>query len=95
MSKKRHPVDIEKAMQPAARTSTRAPDPAVAPLAPLKGRTHKFNITGYFSAGVKARVKVLCAVQNLTVQQLLADALRDYFTKHGGVDVGSAPPLEW
>lgn len=90
----KHRIDIVKAMQPAARTSRRAPVPPVASLAtPLKGRTHKFNITGYFSAGVKTRVKLLCAVQNVTVQQLLADALRDYFAKHG--DVAGAPPLEW
>jgi hypothetical protein len=51
------------------------------------GRANKVNLTGYFPPEVKKQLRMMCAEQDKTIQQILAEALNDLFAKHGKPEI--------
>ena len=51
------------------------------------GRENKRNVTGYFPPEVKRQLRLLCAEQDTTIQELLAEALNDLFAKYGKAEI--------
>lgn len=51
------------------------------------GRVGKTNITGYFPPAVKKQLRLLAAERETTIQNLLAEALNDFFAKHGKPEI--------
>ena len=49
------------------------------------GREGKSNVTGYFPPEVKKQLRLLAAEHDTTIQNLLAEALNDLFSKHSHV----------
>jgi hypothetical protein len=51
------------------------------------GRENKRNVTGYFPPEVKHQLRLLCAEQDTTIQEMLAEALNDLFAKYGKAEI--------
>ena len=91
------PVDLQKAMMQSARASSSSRRPAVVEQAPQAvappdrhyrpGREGKANVTGYFPPAVKKQLRILAAEQETTIQDLLAEALNDFFAKNGKPEI--------
>jgi hypothetical protein len=46
-------------------------------------RVGKAPVTGFFSHEVKRHLRILAATKQTTIQQILSEALSDYFVKNG------------
>ena len=51
------------------------------------GREGKSNVTGYFPPEVKKQLRLLAAEHDTTIQNLLAEALNDLFSKNGKPEI--------
>lgn len=86
-------TDLRQAMLQGARTgvpsdSAAAEPPEQAASKPSRpGREGKTNITGYFPPAVKKQLRLLAAERETTIQNLLAEALNDFFAKHGKPEI--------
>ena len=89
-------ADLRKAMlsgaQPAgAPRSAVAGEPTVELVASAEslrpGREGKSNVTGYFPPEVKKQLRLLAAEHDTTIQNLLAEALNDLFSKNGKPEI--------
>ena len=52
-----------------------------------QGRAGKSNVTGYFPPEVKKQLRLLAAEHDTTIQNLLAEALNDFFAKNGKPEI--------
>lgn len=83
-------TDLRQAMLQGARTGVPGDGAAAEPperAASRPGREGKTNITGYFPPAVKKQLRLLAAERETTIQNLLAEALNDFFAKHGKPEI--------
>jgi hypothetical protein len=52
-------------------------------------REGKANITGYFDRTVKKQLRMIAADLDTTIEDCLAEALNDFFAKHGKPEIAS------
>jgi hypothetical protein len=73
-----------KGAPPASEASAAKPEPAGRLSASAQpSRAGKTNVTGYFPPEVKASLRLVQARRGGTIQDILAEALNDLFTKYG------------
>jgi hypothetical protein len=72
------PEQKEETVEPEGRGSSIIDKPALPP-----SRQGKKAITGYFDPAVSRQLKQIMLDQDTTMQALLAEALNDFFRKHG------------
>lgn len=86
-------TDLRQAMLQGARTgvpgdgAAAEPPERAASSRSRPGREGKTNITGYFPPAVKKQLRLLAAERETTIQNLLAEALNDFFAKHGKPEI--------
>lgn len=86
-------TDLRQAMLQGARTgvpgdgAAAEPPERAASRQSRPGREGKTNITGYFPPAVKKQLRLLAAERETTIQNLLAEALNDFFAKHGKPEI--------
>jgi hypothetical protein len=87
---KNKPINLRDAMRTSAQGG--APRPATPPAdAPAVRRQGLSNVTGYFPLAVKRQIRMIAADREITIQRALAEALNDWFVKHGKPE---AAPLD-
>jgi hypothetical protein len=84
MQSRANPAAVVQKPPPATRAAeTERPDnPHYRP-----GREGKSNVTGYFPPEVKRLLRMIAAERDTTIQDLLAEALNDFFAKNGKPEV--------
>jgi hypothetical protein len=55
-------------------------------------RAGKANVTGYFPMAVKKQLRLLAAEEETTIEDCLAEALNDFFAKHGKPEIAPRKP---
>ena len=101
----KRPADLRQAMLSGARTvaATRnagAEKPPAELAAPTEsrrrhfrpGRKGKSNVTGYFPPEVKKQLRLIAAEHDTTIQNLLAEALNDFFAKNSKPEIAPRSP---
>jgi hypothetical protein len=76
---------LRRTAQSAPRPAARAKAQAAASERP--GRDGKTNVTAYFPLNVKRQLRIMGGELDKTIQQMLAEALNDYFAKHGKPEI--------
>ncbi len=74
-SQKESVVADKAAIQPAEKTRTVSPTPS--------NRLGKKSITGWFDADVLKQLKMIGLDKDMSIQQMVGEALNDYFAKNG------------